>query len=92
MVVDRLPVSDELARRAGTRTRAQEVYALAGGEDYELLLAVPPERAAAFERACGRAAQPVTLIGECTRRRTVELRPVAGALLPAPAGFDHFDR
>jgi thiamine-monophosphate kinase len=58
--------------------------ALNGGEDYQLLLAVPPRRAAAFERAAG----DITLIGQLTRTRgiTVDGRAASGK------GFDHFRR
>ncbi len=66
--------------------------ALAGGEDYELLLALPPERALAFERACARVAERVTCIGRLTRRRHRVLRDPDGRLIPPPAGFDHFTR
>jgi thiamine-monophosphate kinase len=36
---------------------------LTGGDDYELLLAVPPERAPALQEAAARAGVPVTRIG-----------------------------
>ena len=85
--VDDLPVSARLARALGTREAATG-YALEGGEDYELLLAVPPARAPAFERACARAGQRVTRIGRLGGERLRFLRgkhPVR-----APPGFDHF--
>ncbi|WP_224247013.1 thiamine-phosphate kinase [Hyalangium gracile] len=64
--------------------------ALAGGEDYELLLAIPPERAGAFERACARAGERVTRIGRLTRERRRVVKDSSGRLIPPPAGFDHF--
>jgi thiamine-monophosphate kinase len=64
--------------------------ALAGGEDYELLLAIPSGRAAAFERACARAGERVTRIGRLTRERHRVLRDPDGRLIPPPPGFDHF--
>ncbi len=64
--------------------------ALAGGEDYELLLAIPPERAQAFERACTRRGERVTRIGRLIRGRRRVLRAADGRLLTPPAGFDHF--
>ncbi len=39
---------------------------LTGGDDYEILCTVPPERAAAFEKAADAAGTPVTAIGEIT--------------------------
>lgn len=64
--------------------------ALAGGEDYELLLAVPPERASAFERACARAGERVTRVGRLIQERRRVLRGADGRLIPPPPGFDHF--
>jgi thiamine-monophosphate kinase len=64
--------------------------ALAGGEDYELLLAVPPQRARAFERACARAGERVTRIGELTRGRRAVVKDSNGRLIAPPLGFDHF--
>lgn len=64
--------------------------ALAGGEDYELLLAVPPARAAAFERACARLGECVTHIGRLTRERRRVWRDPEGRLIAPPAGYDHF--
>ncbi|MFP2902378.1 hypothetical protein ACLEQD_39680, partial [Corallococcus sp. 4LFB] len=72
--------------------RAGPGGALRGGEDYELLLAVPPSRRQAFERACARAGQAVTRIGVLTRERTWRIRDAGGRLLTPPAGFDHFAR
>ena len=64
--------------------------ALASGEEYELLVALPKgfgERSAqAFTRATGLA---LTLIGRCVKGAGVRLTE-AGRSVPAPAGFDHF--
>lgn len=78
-----LPLSRAL--RQMPRPRALK-YALHGGEDYQLLLAVPPSRAKAFEAACRRQHQMVTCIGQLTKKRALLLdgRPVV------PRGFDHF--
>lgn len=69
--------------------------ALPGGEDYELLLAVPPSRAGAFERACRRASEQITRVGVFRRGkpRVIFLPTSAGgARSPARStgGFDHF--
>ncbi len=79
-----LPLSPAVRRELGPEA------ALAGGEDYELLLAVPAERARAFERACSRASERVTRIGHLTRQRRRVLRASDGRLIPPPPGFDHF--
>jgi thiamine-monophosphate kinase len=82
--VTHLPLSPAVRAELGAEG------ALAGGEDYELLLAVPPERAQAFERACTRRGEQVTRIGRLTRGRRRVLRSADGRLLTPPAGFDHF--
>jgi thiamine-monophosphate kinase len=64
--------------------------AVASGEEYELLVALPrafgARDAGAFERALG---VPLTRIGRCARGAGVRLTE-AGVPVPAPAGFDHF--
>ncbi len=82
-----LPVSTELRRWAGSEERAAK-WALAGGEDYELLLAIPPHRSAAFERACARAGEQVREIGVVTRGSRVAFS-FGGHAIPAPLGYDH---
>ncbi len=81
-----LPVSPALRAHAGAR--AWE-WALAGGEDYQLLLAVPPRRAAAFERQAARAGEKVTRVGRLTAGRAPRFL-LEGADVRAPRGFDHF--
>jgi thiamine-monophosphate kinase len=64
--------------------------ALSGGEDYELLFAVPKRRTRMFLTAIRQAGEvPVTEIGICTKDRDVTL--VAGDLRsPLGEGFSHF--
>ena len=64
--------------------------ALAGGEDYELLFAVPPRRRRSF-LAATRLARPieVTRIGALTREPAVVLADSRGES-PLPEGFAHF--
>jgi len=66
--------------------------ALAGGEDYELLFAVPPRRRRSF-LAAARLARPlpVTRIGVLTAGSDVVLDD-EGRESPLPAGFAHFGR
>jgi len=54
------------------------------GEDYALLLAVPPRRAGAFERGW-KSRQPLARIGVFTKRRGLR---VGGRAVTA-TGFDH---
>ncbi|QRN98586.1 thiamine-phosphate kinase [Archangium violaceum] len=82
--LERLPVSRAVRASLGVEG------ALAGGEDYELLLAVPAERTAAFERACLRAEEPVTCIGRLTPGQPGHIHDAMGRTLRLPAGYDHF--
>jgi thiamine-monophosphate kinase len=63
-------------------------HALTGGEDYELLFAVPTRRRRGFERIAGREIN-VTCIGELVNRAGVELDR-DGQLEPLAGGFSHF--
>ncbi len=65
--------------------------ALGGGEDYELILGVPPRRFPLLRRRIERAGVPLTVIGEATRRPGLRLLGAGGApALPAVRGFRHF--
>ena len=87
IVLDRLPCSPRV-RRAGLS------LALAGGEDYELLCAVPAQHRRRVERLGARFGFPFTCIGECRPARE-GLRAVdeEGRTVPlTAAGHDHFAR
>ena len=64
--------------------------ALAGGDDYELLFAVPRKGTARFRVVTRRVAQPLTKIGEFTKdpQQRVVLR--GGQTDALPKGFEHF--
>lgn len=85
----RLPVSRALLKDAGSPEAAAR-EAAAGGEDYELLLAVPPGRAKAFERAAARAGERVTRVGVLRPDRAVRFLHPSGRTSPPPGGHDHF--
>lgn len=59
--------------------------ALSGGEDYELLLAVPPKALPRLERRAGRLGVPLAVVGEVTRARGLH-----GLAVTSPPGHDHF--
>jgi thiamine-monophosphate kinase len=70
--------------RVWAASSGSDVNALvwSGGEDYELLFAVPKRRTRLFLSAIRQAGEVnVTEIGVCTKDRT-----------SLPAGFDHFRR
>jgi thiamine-monophosphate kinase len=86
-----LPI-DTAAREWWTAHGVDPVSAaLAGGDDYELLLAVPRKRHGALRSALRHVADPaLTKIGEFTKdpRERVLLR--AGKEDALPKGFEHF--
>jgi len=69
-----------------------EALALHGGEDYELLFAVPAGRTGSLEKAYPRSFPTITPIGRLVRKRGVacRIRPAAGPFPLVEKGFDHF--
>ncbi len=68
---------------------------LAGGEDYELLMAVRPHRYGAFRRAARSFPAGVRPVGVVVRRPGVRVRRADGTWIAGadlPRGFDHFPR
>ena len=85
-----LPV-DEAARAWWTSTGADAISkAVTGGEDYELLFAVPPKRRRAFARALAKAGQvPFTRVGALTTAKKCVMA-TGESELELPSGFQHF--
>jgi thiamine-monophosphate kinase len=66
-------------------------YALAGGDDYELCFTVPPANLLAVEALARQLQVPITVIGEITPSRALEVYDAAGRpYLPTVSGHDHF--
>jgi thiamine-monophosphate kinase len=66
---------------------------LAGGEDYELLMAVRPDRQGGFRRVSRAFPAPPTPIGEVTGEPGIRVRRADGTVLAGsalPRGFEHF--
>ncbi len=62
-----------------------------GGEDYELLFAVPRRARRRFLHVSGRAGlPPVTCIGVCTKAADLIVVQDDGREMPLPGGFEHF--
>jgi thiamine-monophosphate kinase len=84
---DAVPIAQELARRADTLRIHPVELALAGGEDYELAVALDPAAAAAccaaFTETFG---LPLTVIGRFTQGQGVRIDGES----PDALGFDHF--
>jgi thiamine-monophosphate kinase len=87
-----LPVHPAARRLLGAEAARRE--ALLGGEDYELLAAVPPRKLAGLRARCRRLRVRLTEIGELTgETETVDLVGPGGKRRPFPeGGFDHFSR
>nr|WP_243239799.1 thiamine-phosphate kinase [Sulfobacillus harzensis] len=91
--LERLPICPA-TRRVGEHFGGDgRDYALYGGEDYELLMAVPPSHLQAVQEAAEATAIPLTEIGAITDRRQIRWlddgNPVA---VKDVAFFDHFSR
>ena len=84
-----LPLHPALRRLAALDPRLAEL-ALAGGEDYELLAAVPPGRVPRALAAAARLRVPLREVGEVVRGRGVRaLGPGGRPLRLERAGHDH---
>ena len=86
--VERLPLSAAL-RALGWEVRARE-WALGAGDDYELLMAVPPDRIEDLTRVAARLDLPLTAIGELRRGNGVSWSLRGESFTPIAQGYDHF--
>lgn len=87
--VERLPLSTALCARVG-RAAARD-YALSGGDDYELAVAIPRARLAAAQAAAQRLNLSLTVIGEVVAGSGVQCRDASGQdLTPTRRGYRHF--
>jgi thiamine-monophosphate kinase len=84
--LEAVPVSAELTTFIGEH--AARELAAGGGEDYELLAAVPADRFAQAAEAVKRAGGRLTQVGRALKGEGVSLLDRAGSRRP-PAGFDH---
>jgi thiamine-monophosphate kinase len=84
--LDRIPLVPGLEEVAGGSGPAIELAA-SGGEDYELLVAVPPDRLAGATEAVRNAGTELTEIGYATSGRGIALRLPGGGEIQ-PRGFD----
>jgi thiamine-monophosphate kinase len=82
----KLPLAPGLEAVAGDQRSALELAA-SGGEDYELLVALPREKLAEAARAVAEAGSMLTEIGYATEGQGVALRLPGGGQLE-PRGFD----
>lgn len=74
-----IPISPSLRRYAAERGLDAVELALTGGEDYELLVTVPPRQAARLERLAGQRGLTCTRIGAIRSKRSgLRLRDLHG--------------
>lgn len=66
-------------------------YALAGGDDYELCVTVPPGRVNSVDKLADASGFSMAAVGEITAGRTLEIYDALGRLYePQRKGFEHF--
>ncbi|MDH5527587.1 MAG: thiamine-phosphate kinase [Nitrospirota bacterium] len=85
-----LPLSPSLQSVCATLERDPLPLAAGGGEDYELLCAVPPEKAHEVEQCASRTGVPLTRIGAVRREAGLEWRINGRATPPPASGYEHF--
>jgi len=83
-----LPLSPAY-RRMARRLADPWAPALGGGEDYELVLAIPPASLARAHAAALRARTPLTVIGRFVRGAGVRVVGALGEPVEVPPGHDH---
>jgi thiamine-monophosphate kinase len=88
VAVEKLPLSRAL--ESSTDAERARDYALGGGEDYELLVAVAPRRFEELAAAARRLNLTLTAIGELRRENALEWTLHGRQLEPRVRGFDHF--
>jgi thiamine-monophosphate kinase len=86
--VERLPMSESM--RAVVPAAQALAWALAAGDDYELLLAVPAPRYAELEAAAGQLNLTLTTIGELRAGGGVTWSLNGADFVPGVRGWDHF--
>ena len=87
--VDRVPVAPGVAEVAAAAGRDPVELVVSGGEDYELLCAIPRARLGACLAAAQRCGIALTEIGRVAAGASVRLR-LPGGRSVRPGGHDHF--
>lgn len=89
--IDDLPRSDNFRDCVPRDTQDYYRLPLSGGEDYELLFTLPPERLKDAESAAGIAGTAITVIGKITEETGLRLSFADGSSYDtAFRGYDHF--
>jgi len=88
---DRIPVSPAVAGLAAALDHDAMDWVLAGGDDYELLFAVPPELAPRLERHASGLGAPITRVGRIQEGSGAVLQGPDGERDVSSLGHDHLD-
>jgi len=83
---ERIPVADGVVEATGSAGAALELAA-SGGEDFELLVTLPPERLDAADKAVSGTGTALTEVGQVVKGEGVTLRLPGGGEIQ-PRGFD----
>ncbi len=86
----KIPVHPVARKHAEAKGQNPEKFAAEGGEDYELLLTLPPEKVPEAKRKLRRAGCPLTMVGEVMRGEGVEFIGPKGKAEKLSASFEHF--
>lgn len=87
---ERVPLSDAARELIATDAALLEA-AITGGDDYEIICAVPPEKISSFESEAAAARVPVAAIGEVTVGQGLDVRGPDGAPMALRrTSFSHF--
>lgn len=65
---------------------------LSGGDDYELLFTVPPQRESALAALSGELGLPLTRIGSIEAQTGLRVIDASGGVVTHDGGFDHFGK
>lgn len=92
LAFDRLPLHEDLAALGCSRREALKKWVLGGGEDFELLATVAPERMEQMEEAAEAVGWPVSEIGVILPAdESLEILDGQGRRIDAPSrGWEHF--
>lgn len=89
--VGALVQTDWIGKVRGLPLAQAHEFALAGGDDYELLFTAPPERRAALQAVAQRSATVLTRVGQVTQELGLRLlSPDGQAMTKNFTSFEHF--
>ena len=91
VTIDSLPLSSFFKLSVASRSPEYRRFPLSGGEDYELIFTLPPERLDEARSAAEASGTTVTVIGEITTAGGILLVDSKGEhYTPETSGYDHF--